>query len=325
MTAGSMEIRVAIVGVGPQALWWARLLTQCPGTVVSMAVSTPAGSDVDGHVPGRAPGWRHVVRCPDIDVVLVCAPVRHRPEISIAAMEAGKHVFCDLPMADEVDAAKKMVEAAERCRVVLACRSPDRHRRSIQLVKRWINEGTIGDPMILRSRLGREAWNAASGQSPVEQLAELESRGADLARWFLGDFEEVVGLDGSPPKHTTVAILKGPGGRVALVESCLRETRGEFSIEVFGRDGYAYAVGMEEERGGERAAFGRRDPTAPFRETVVEFTGENTSRCDDWVRFTEAVRTARPPANSILDGIEALGLMLTVRESERTGLVVRVA
>lgn len=320
-----MEIRVAIVGVGPQALRWARLLTQCPGTVVSMAASTPAVSDVDGQIPKAAADWRHGVRRPDIDVVLVCTPVRYRPEISIAAMEAGKHVFCDLPMADEVDAAKKMAETAERCRVVLACGSPDRHRRSIQLMKRWINEGTIGDPMILRSRLGREAWNAASGQSPVEQLAELESRGADLARWFLGDFEEVIGLDGPPPKHTAVAILKGPGGRVALVESCLRETSGEFSVEVFGRDGYAYAVGMEEDRGGERAVFGRRDPTAPFRETVVEFTGENTSRRDDWVRFAEAVRTAHPPANSILDGIEALGLMLTVRESERTGLVVHVA
>ena len=325
MTAGSMELRVAIVGVGPQALWWARLLTQCPGTVVSMVASASAVSDVDGHSPGPAPDWRHVIRCPDIDVVLVCAPVRHRPEISIAAMEAGKHVFCDLPMADEVDAAKKMVEAAERCGVVLACRSPDRHRRSIQLVKRWINEGTIGEPMIFRSRLGREVWNAASVQCPVEQLAELDSRGVDLARWFLGSFEEVVGLDVPPPKDTAVAILKGPGGRVALLESCLRETRGEFSIEVFGRDGYAYAVGMEEDRGGERAAFGRRDPTAPFRETVVEFTGENTSRLDEWVSFAEAVRTARPPADSAHNGIEALGLMLTVRESERTGLVVREA
>jgi predicted dehydrogenase len=57
--------------------------------------------------------WRRVVEDPDIDVVDVCSPGSSHVEVAIAALEAGKHVLCEKPLANTVAEAEAMVAAAE--------------------------------------------------------------------------------------------------------------------------------------------------------------------------------------------------------------------
>lgn len=57
--------------------------------------------------------WRRVVEDPDIDVVDVCSPGSSHVEVAIAALEAGKHVLCEKPLANTVAEAEAMVTAAE--------------------------------------------------------------------------------------------------------------------------------------------------------------------------------------------------------------------
>jgi predicted dehydrogenase len=56
--------------------------------------------------------WRRVVEDPDIDVVDVCSPGSSHVEVAIAALEAGKHVLCEKPLANTVAEAEAMVAAA---------------------------------------------------------------------------------------------------------------------------------------------------------------------------------------------------------------------
>ncbi|GAB3820341.1 Gfo/Idh/MocA family oxidoreductase [Tessaracoccus terricola] len=58
--------------------------------------------------------WRAVIERDDVDVVDICTPGDTHAEIAIAALEAGKHVLCEKPLANNVEEAEAMVAAAER-------------------------------------------------------------------------------------------------------------------------------------------------------------------------------------------------------------------
>ncbi|HWO52526.1 MAG TPA: Gfo/Idh/MocA family oxidoreductase, partial [Ornithinibacter sp.] len=60
--------------------------------------------------------WRALIARPDVDLVDICTPGDTHAEIAIAALEAGKHVLCEKPLANTVAEAHAMAEAAERAR-----------------------------------------------------------------------------------------------------------------------------------------------------------------------------------------------------------------
>ena len=58
--------------------------------------------------------WKRLIERDDVDLVDVCTPGSSHAEISIAALEAGKHVLCEKPLANTVDEARAMAAAAAR-------------------------------------------------------------------------------------------------------------------------------------------------------------------------------------------------------------------
>ena len=99
-------------------------------------------------------GWEPVVDRHDLDAVIVCTPPHLHAEISIAAMRQGMHVLCEKPLARTVEEAESMVEAAELAGVVLKCGFNHRHHPGIQMARRWLDEGRLGEPVFLRCRYG---------------------------------------------------------------------------------------------------------------------------------------------------------------------------
>src|SRR5437763_14213970 len=61
-----------------------------------------------------ATDWREVVARDDIDLVDICTPGDSHADIAIAALEAGKHVLCEKPLANTVAEAERMTEAARK-------------------------------------------------------------------------------------------------------------------------------------------------------------------------------------------------------------------
>src|SRR5215211_3632285 len=64
--------------------------------------------------PATETDWKRLVQRDDVDLVDVCTPGSSHAEISIAALEAGKHVLCEKPLANTVEEARAMAAAAER-------------------------------------------------------------------------------------------------------------------------------------------------------------------------------------------------------------------
>src|SRR5215216_455653 len=166
-----MTLRVGIVGVG-----W--------GTVVHLpAYRAAAGFEVLGlcgrtatklerlqteqSVASISTDWEEFVRRDDLDVISVAAPVSLHHPITLAALDAGKHVLCEKPLALTVEQCREMTDAAERSgRATATCFElrwlPDRSR-----VRQLVRDGTIGDPYFVRLSQSGSYWH------PTRKLQEL--------------------------------------------------------------------------------------------------------------------------------------------------------
>ncbi|MGO4570482.1 Gfo/Idh/MocA family protein [Microvirga sp. 2TAF3] len=94
----------------------------------------------------RATGdWRSLVTDPAVDVVSITTPNAFHPEMAIAALEAGKHVWCEKPMATKLADAERMLEAARTSGKVAVLGYNYIQNPIIRLIRRLLDEGQIGE------------------------------------------------------------------------------------------------------------------------------------------------------------------------------------
>jgi len=100
-------------------------------------------------VPDVYTDYRELIARPDIDAVTVAAPDALHGPVSIAALEAGKHVFCEKPLAMTAAEARSMADAAERAersgRVAMVGFT-FRYSRALQALRQLLREGALGTP-----------------------------------------------------------------------------------------------------------------------------------------------------------------------------------
>lgn len=201
------------------------------------------------------PDFRELLKMESLDAVIISTPPQFHKEIAIAAMQAGKHVLCEKPLANSVEAARRMVEAARRYGKTLATGFNHRYFEAVQFVKETLDSGAIGELDHIRAFAGHTGL--AEFSAPWMHDKEIIGGGAlldngvhiiDLTRYLLGDVEEVYGvatnrvwkLDRS--EDNGIAILRSPQGKHAILQATWSEWKGyRFSIEAYGDRGMARA------------------------------------------------------------------------------------
>jgi len=138
-----------------------------------------------------------ILRDPEIKLVFVTASNNAHKELTVAALEAGKAVMCEKPMATTLADAEAMVEAAERTKGFLQVGFELRYSHLYTTVKEWIDGGLLGRVLnaqctYLTSAWGRDAvWRVAS-ETSGGMFGEKLSHYVDLVRWWVGDSVEEV-------------------------------------------------------------------------------------------------------------------------------------
>ena len=141
------------------------------------------------------PDYRVLLDDPTIDVVHVLTPNRWHSEITVAALEAGKHVMCEKPMAINSLEAKKMLDAAERCGKKLSIGYQSRHRPDSLYLKKEVEDGTFGDIYYAKATAIRRravpTWGVfldeyAQGGGP---LIDIGTHALDLTLWMLQNYK----------------------------------------------------------------------------------------------------------------------------------------
>ncbi|QLG47147.1 Gfo/Idh/MocA family protein [Costertonia aggregata] len=89
--------------------------------------------------------YQELFECKDVDAVYIATPHTHHAELSIQAMDHGKHVLCEKPMGTNGNEVKKMIVSAKKNKVFLMEALWSRFNPTIQSVKQMVNTGTIGE------------------------------------------------------------------------------------------------------------------------------------------------------------------------------------
>jgi predicted dehydrogenase len=278
-------------------------------TIVAAADPTPERLQVAAEAAGLGPddlypNWHDLLARDDIEAVIVATPQRFRPEIVIAAANAGKHILAEKPLALTPADARAMIDAARVNGVTLATVHNYHFMPVYQDIKEMIDSGDIGEPEVaVLNYLGVEDRPGAAAYVPRWRHSAADAGGGVLtdmlhvvylANWFMGGAPESVSAwvdrrldsDGDvedialvrydyPNGHALVNMAwgEGPGG----VE--IGGTKGRIVMENrgFGTHPFVPAerlsvVGVSGSRSwrpGEPSAYGMTNVLANFRDAVA--------------------------------------------------------
>lgn len=139
--------------------------------------------------------YRELLEDKTIDAVHVCTPNKAHSFISIAAMEAGKHVLCEKPIARNVEEAKAMIEAAQRTGKILTIGYQNRFRPDIQYLHEICRKGDLGDIYLAKAqatrRRGIPSWGVFldKEQQGGGALIDIGSHALDLTLWLMDNYQ----------------------------------------------------------------------------------------------------------------------------------------
>ena len=144
--------------------------------------------------------WKELVGDDRVDIVAIAAPNALHEPIALAAIEAGKTVYCEKPLSTTVESALRMTEAAEAAGVITSVGFNFLKNPMIGFARRLIETGEIGDVTGFR---GRHAENYMASPGVAHSFrtdpagggaaADIGSHIISLARFLLGPVEEVCG------------------------------------------------------------------------------------------------------------------------------------
>jgi predicted dehydrogenase len=141
-----------------------------------------------------ATDWADVVD--EVDVFYNLGPNNLHPEPSIAALEAGTHVFCEKPLAHTLDAAERMADAARESDATAGVAFNYRFIPAVQYAKRLVDDGVIGDVHHVRAEYLQDwlvdpsapwSWRNSAEIAGSGALGDLGAHSIDLAQFLLGE------------------------------------------------------------------------------------------------------------------------------------------
>jgi len=143
--------------------------------------------------------WQALIARDDIDLIDVCTPGDTHAEIAIAALEAGKHVLCEKPLANSVEEAEAMVRAAEKAAangVRAMVGFTYRRVPAIALARQLVAEGRIGTIHHVRAQYLQDwivdpeaplSWRLEKARAGSGALGDIGAHIIDLAQFITGD------------------------------------------------------------------------------------------------------------------------------------------
>jgi predicted dehydrogenase len=142
--------------------------------------------------------WREAVNREDIDLIDICTPGYLHEEIAIAALEAGKHVICEKPLANDVHAAERMANAAKVAapRALAVCGFSYRRTPALALARRMIQEGALGKVRHVRAQYLQDwlsdrktpwSWRLDKSLAGSGALGDIAAHSIDTVQWLLND------------------------------------------------------------------------------------------------------------------------------------------
>jgi predicted dehydrogenase len=273
------------------------------------------------------PDWRLALELPDIDIVIVATTHNVLAEITLAAVMAGKHVLVEKPAARRTIELDPVIVASKKKEVRVRVGFNHRYHPSFIKAREIIAANEVGELMFIRGRYGHggrvgyeKEWRAVEEMSGGGELIDQGVHLIDLARTFLGEFQEVQGFAHTyywdmPVEDNGFMLLKTNKKQVALLHAGWTEWKNIFSFEITGRNAKLEIAGLGGSYGTERLTYYKMLPQMGPPETIIwEYPMADKSWEVEFAEFLDDIRLARQPAAGLYDARAALQIVEKIYE-----------
>ena len=258
-------VNIGLVGYGPRGREIAGTLARVPGANLAAICDNYATmlrrAQRDVPEATRHEDYREVLDNPDIQAVIVATPTHLHKDMVLDALQAGKNVYCEAPMASSIDDARTMALAAREAsdeqifQVGQTYRSNPQHRSVFQ----FIRSGAIGRPAMGRAQWhSKQSWRRTSPNAArvaalnwrldpelsVGLIGEMGIHQMDIAYWVLGalpvsvtGFGQIMAWnDGREVPDTVQAVFQFPSGMHMIFDATLASSFDDAYEAYYGTD-----------------------------------------------------------------------------------------
>jgi len=295
--------------------------------------------------------YRKLLADPAVDAVSICTWNNTHAEISIAALQAGKHVLVEKPLCRTVEEALQVQQAVRDSGKILQVGFVRRYDNNAQLMKKFIDNGELGDIYYAKAsclrRLGNPGgWFADKERSGGGPLIDLGVHVIDIC-WYLMGRPKVVSVTGNTysklgnrghvenlsfykaadydaSKNTVEdlanALIRFDNGASLMVDVSftLHAKQDEISVKLYGDKG-----GLELEPAIALVSEKHNTILNVAPQTDQKGLNVNVAFQNEIRKFVESVTTGQEPVSPVEDGVELMKILCGIYESAATGREVR--
>jgi predicted dehydrogenase len=329
------QIKIGIVGLGKMGLIREKTIRENDDTILI------SGTDPNPPIKGFddiqiLPDYKSVIDS-GVDAIFVCTPNRFIPEVAVAALDAGKHVFCEKPPGINMSDIQKIINAEKRNPgQILKIGFNHRYHFGIMEAKKIIESGKYGKILWMRGIYGKaegsggpDEWRHDPSLAGGGILFDQGIHVIDLFRYFMGEFTEIKSMCTTaywdfPVEDNAFALLRNDKGQIAMIHSSYTQWKHRFSLEIFMEDGYVIVEGMPSGTRSYRDEWiiqGRKHTGFAIGNPPEESTFCNTD--PSWElelnEFVNCIKSGNPVSNGTsLDAYETMRLVFEIYKADKT-------
>lgn len=259
---------------------------------------------------------------PAVSAVIVSTLNASLAPVTLAAVQAGKHVLVEKPGALNAAQLRKIQTAAAATGAKVRIGYNHRYHPALQKTRALLDSGALGPLMFMRARYGHggrkgydREWRADVALSGGGELIDQGVHLIDLASWFLGELPHVDGHAATyfwdmKVDDNAFLSLRTPAGQTAWLHVSCTEWKNLFSLELYGRDAKIAIDGLGGSYGVERLSFYKMLPEmGPPETTIFEYPRGDESWAIETREFTEDIRLGREPSPGLRGGIRTMEIV----------------
>jgi predicted dehydrogenase len=257
-------VKIGVIGLGQWGKEIVTTLSKLPSAQVTAICDTydsyvkRAAKSVTG--AAEFSDYRKLLESPDVEAVIIATPTHQHKEIALAAVQAGKHVYCEAPLAVTVEDAKAIAMAGQASKSVFQVGLQGRSNRLYTHIEQFVKAGNLGNTAQCYAQYNKKQNWARVAPSPEREaeinwrlhkatscglVGELGLHWIDLANWYLGGLPTAVTgfgsiinwKDGRDVPDTAQCVLEYPKDvKVVFMSTLASSFSGDYMI-LQGSDG----------------------------------------------------------------------------------------
>ncbi len=273
-----------------------------------------------------------LLKNPEVTVVAIHTPNAQHAEQAIAAARAGKHVFCDKPMATSAADAERIVRECEKAGVTLGVNFHNRQMPCFIETRRVVQSGEIGDVLMiqLEASAGRGAasvaatWRQDPAQAGLGTSMNVGTHVYDILRYILGSEIVLVSAMFDTAPHvmetTSLTTFRFANGALAQLNVNQSTPNPHNDFVIYGSKGRITGRGLTRSRDGGEMHVHLNDGTTRSQKYPAINAHEACV-----IDFSKALLEGRAPAAGGIDGLRSVQLTDAMGKSAWEGVHVRLA